>query len=187
MKREREIKYRLNNEKGATLIEASIVLPVFLFFVFAIINSSLLLYKCYGAYYSTFQTLKSVSTGPRVDEDTGATIESEEKRLYTSIANNLTRFRTGINATNTTIIVRNSKGCFKLQKNGSTLIAKVINYDSTLKCTRPATTPPNSVLDIKPNSWQTMEIYVVPLNFKFRGFSLPKVKVSSSVLMYDWS
>lgn len=166
------LEFKDNREKGATLVEASIILPIFILFIFGIILVSAQLFSVYSTYYACIQSLKSVSTGPLRD-DTGRVIASVEQRLYDTLNKKLSVSRTGTSVAN--VLFRNDSGCYIYQDQQSTAYV-----NESLGC------PQNSgQLKINPNSWLTVEIRVKPLGLKSLVF-LPDVKVRSTIKMYDW-
>lgn len=173
MNKQKTNKISLANEKGATLIEASVVLPLFIVFVLGIILVCTQLFASYKTYFANYQTLKTISTGP-TRKVTGEVDTEVEDRLKVVLAANLKKYNTGVVLGTDQIYIKNSTGCFKVEKNS--LGIYFVRCGSTISVK----------LKIIPNSWLTLETHIKPVGLKFNRIPIPTMKIISTVRMYDW-
>ena len=165
-------KFKVQNQKGATMVEASFILPVFFLFTFGIILVSVQLFSVYSTYYACFQSLKSSSTGPTKDA-AGNVTKTVENKLKESLTEYLASLKTGVPITD--VIVRNTQGCFKLSNFQA-------YTDSSVGCVGITQTA-----QIYPNTWITLEVPVKVLKLNLTNVPIPSMRVKSTVRMYDWS
>lgn len=181
MKQQKVNKISLANEKGATLIEASVVLPLFIMFILGIVLICSQLFASYKTYYANFQTLKTISTGP-IRNQSGLITKEVEVRLKEVLAANLRKYNTGVVPGTDLILIRTDDGCYKISKNGNAPIIIETYRSGTYGCGL------NTVSDIRilPRRWITLETYIKPAGLKFKKIPIPTMKIISTVKMYDW-
>lgn len=173
-------KFKVRDQKGATVMEASIILPVFLLFTFGIILLTIQLFSVYSTYYACLQSLKSSSTGPS-RKSNGDVKDPVEKRLSVVLKSKLEEFKTGVKLSD--VVVRNEQGCFKFITPTPLSEPFVLPLtDSNIGCTGVISPPAK----ISPNSWITLEVPVLAVKMKIKGVPIPVVRVKSTVKMYDW-
>ncbi len=163
---------RVDNQKGATLVEATFILPIFFMFSFAIMLICIQLFSVYSTYYACFQSLKITSTGPSRDAK-GAIVSEVEPLLLEAVRNNFKAFRSSAKIEE--VIVRNNAGCFMLHDRSSYQNEKIGCGKAT-----------SNQLKINPNTWVTLEVPVRPIGIKIKEIPIPEMRVQTKIKMYDW-
>jgi hypothetical protein len=189
LKQKKVNKISLANEKGATLIEASVVLPLFIMFILGIVLICSQLFASYKTYYANFQTLKTISTGP-IRNPSGKITKDVEVRFKEVLAANLRKYNTGVVLGTDIILIRiqigdpalNPPVCYKVKTNTSTGVVIEAYQDNAYDCPRNNT----PTIKILPRSWVTLETYIKPVGLKFKKIPIPTMKIISTVKMYDW-
>lgn len=153
-------------------MEASIVLPVFLLFTFAIILLSTQLFAVYSTYYVCFQSLKAASVGPTKDGNGNVTVYTQQK-LRTNVTENLKKLKINAKIPVTSVLIKVGSWCYNLN---------TFNPDTTSPGCAAAAPP----LDIIKNSWVTLEVPVKIIDLNMPYVPIPTIRVRSTVKMYDW-
>jgi hypothetical protein len=145
-------KGKARKEKGVALVEAALILPIFLFFIFSTLIVCGQCFYMYTAYYQTFKSLRSISVGP---VSPGVSVISS---FRSDLEQRLNPYRIAINLSQ--IKVTTPENTYGL-------------YDSGLQ--------------IRPNSFISVEVPVQFMDVKILNFSIPEIKVRSAVQTYDWT
>lgn len=185
LNRDKSNKFRLKNQQGATIVEASIILPLFFTLVFGTIIICTQLFACYKTYYATYLTLRAISTGPTYKLD-GSVDKSVITRFQEILPNNFTKYSAGVKLGTDRVIVRTAHGCYDFNsiKTSGDKAAAMIRGNPNMPLNCPNGGPTFSII---PNSWLTIESYVKPSGLKFKKIPIPEMKIVSTARMYDWS
>jgi hypothetical protein len=92
------VKVFSNNEKGATMVEAAIAMPLYMMCILFIPAVIPFMFNMLGAHYASVVSLREVAPGP--DENSMVPLE---QRLFDTLENNFRIFTTGLTAENATI------------------------------------------------------------------------------------
>ncbi len=145
-------KSKERKEKGVALVEAALILPIFLFFIFSTLIVCGQCFYMYTAYYQTFKSLRSISVGP---VSPGVSVVSS---FRTDLEERLKPYKIAINLNH--IKVTTPENTYGLYDNG---------------------------LQIRPNSFISVEVPVQFMDVQILNFSMPEIKVRSAVQTYDWT